>query len=130
MRLFDTSAWIEKFTGSALGHRLDAELPEASDCVVPTIVQLELAKWLTRERSEDIADLAIAYALTCVVVPLDTGLALSVAELCKRHRLPTADAIVYATALAAEAQLVTCDAHFEGLPEVLYFAKEDRLWEI
>jgi predicted nucleic acid-binding protein len=58
------------------------------------------------------------------------GLALSVAELCKRHRLPTADAIVYATALAAEAQLVTCDAHFEGLPEVLYFAKEDRLWEI
>ncbi|MGO9006296.1 MAG: type II toxin-antitoxin system VapC family toxin [Beijerinckiaceae bacterium] len=123
MRVFDTSAWIEKFIGSALGLRLDAELPDAAECIVPTIVQLELAKWLARERSEDVADLAIAYTLTCVVVPLDTGLALSAAELCQRHKLATADAIVYATALAADAELVTCDAHFEGLPQVLYFAK-------
>jgi predicted nucleic acid-binding protein len=123
MRLFDTSAWIEKLTGSVLGRRLDAELPEAAQCVVPTIVQLELAKWLTRERSEEIAELAIAYTVTCVVVPLDTGLALSAAELCKRHKLSTADAIVYATAQAHDALLVTCDAHFEGLPQVLYFAK-------
>ncbi len=126
MRVFDTSAWIEKFTGSALGRRLDAQLPEAGECVIPTIVQLELAKWLARERSDDVADLAIAYTLTCVVIPLDAGLALNAAELCKRHRLSTADAIVYATALASEAQLVTCDAHFEGLPEVLYFVKPDR----
>jgi predicted nucleic acid-binding protein len=123
MRVFDTSAWIEKFIGSALGLRLDAELPEAAECIVPTIVQLELAKWLTRERSEDVADLAIAYTLTCVVVPLDTDLALSAAELCKRCKLSTADAIVYATAQARGAHLVTCDAHFEGLPQVLYFAK-------
>jgi predicted nucleic acid-binding protein len=123
MRVFDTSAWIEKFIDSALGRRLDAELPAPSKCIVPTIVQLELAKWLTRERSDEVADLAIAYTLTCVVVPLDTGLALSAADLCKRHRLSTADAIVYATALAGEAELVTCDAHFEGLPHVLYFAK-------
>jgi predicted nucleic acid-binding protein len=123
MRVFDTSAWIEKFTGSELGLKLDAELPEAAQCIVPTIVQLELAKWLVRERPEDVADLAIAYTLTCVVVPLDANLALSAAELCKRHKLSTADAIVYATALTRQAALVTCDAHFEGLPEVLYFAK-------
>ncbi len=123
MRVFDTSAWIEKFTGSALGRRLDEELPAPAECVVPTIVQLELAKWLTRERSEDVADIAIAYTLTCVVVPLDTSLALSAADLCKRHKLATADAIVYATALASEAELVTCDAHFQGLPQVAYFAK-------
>lgn len=125
MRVFDTSAWIEKFIGSALGWRLDAELPDAAQCIVPTIVQLELAKWLARERSEDVADLAIAYTLTCVVVPLDTALALSAAELCKRHKLSTADAIVYATALAGHAALVTCDAHFEDLPGVLYFAREN-----
>ncbi|WP_158818142.1 type II toxin-antitoxin system VapC family toxin [Methylocapsa sp. S129] len=126
MRVFDTSAWIEKFIGSALGLRLDAELPDAAQCIVPTIVQLELAKWLARERSEDVADLAIAYTLTCVVVPLDTALAFSAAELCKRHKLSTADAIVYATALAGQAALVTCDAHFEDLPGVLYFARENR----
>jgi predicted nucleic acid-binding protein len=124
MRVFDTSAWIEKFIGSALGLQLDAELPDAAECIVPTIVQLELAKWLARKRSEDVADLAIAYTLTCVVVPLDAGLALSAAELCQRHKLATAHAIVYATALAADAELITCDAHFEGLPQVLYFAKD------
>ena len=123
MRVFDTSAWIEKFTGSALGRQLDAQLPEAGECVIPTIVQLELAKWLARERSDDVADLAIAYTLTCVVIPLDAGLALNAAELCKRHRLSTADAIVYATARASEAQLVTCDAHFGGPLEALYFVE-------
>jgi predicted nucleic acid-binding protein len=124
MRVFATSAWIEKFIGSAVGRRLDPELPEPGRCVVPTIVQLELAKWLTRERSEDVADLAIAYTLTCQVIPLDTGSALGAAELSRRHRLSTADAIVYATALARGAELVTCDAHFDGLPGVLYFAKD------
>ncbi len=124
MRVFDTSAWIEKFIGSASGKRLDAKLPVVAECIVPTIVQLELAKWLARECSEDIADLVIAYTLTCVVVPLDTGLALAAAELCQRHKLATADAIVYATALARQAELVTCDAHFEGLPHIIYFAKD------
>ncbi len=49
MRVVDPSAWIEWLTGSALGVSLATELPERSEWLVPTIVQLELAKWLTRE---------------------------------------------------------------------------------
>jgi len=48
---------------------------------------------------------------------------ISAVELSKRRKLSTAEAIVYATAQARDALLVTCDAHFEGLPQVLYFAK-------
>jgi predicted nucleic acid-binding protein len=33
------------------------------------------------------------------------------------------DALIYATALATDATLVTCDAHFAGLPGVEYHAK-------
>ena len=123
MRVFDTSAWIEKLIGSPLGLALDRELPAPQACIVPALVQLELAKWLTRERSEEDADLAIAYTMTCRVVPLDTALALRAAEISRQNRLSTADAIVYATALALRAELITCDAHFEGLPGVKYFAK-------
>lgn len=123
MRLFDTSAWIEKLVGSPLGLALDKELPPREACVVPTIVQLELAKWLAREMSEEMADLVIAYTQKCVVVPLDTGIALAAANLCREHQLATADAIVYATGRWHGADLVTCDAHFEGLPGVVYFAK-------
>lgn len=40
-----------------------------------------------------------------------------------QHQLATADAIVYATARAHGAELLTCDAHFAKLAAVLYFNK-------
>lgn len=115
----DTSVWIEWLTGSALGKRLGKEMPDKANCIVPTMVQLELAKWLTREVNEDEADRVIAYTQKCVVVPLDTRLALLAAELHRHHKLATADAIVYATARQRGVPLLTCDAHFNGLPDVI-----------
>jgi predicted nucleic acid-binding protein len=108
---------------SPLGRKLDRQIPDKSRCVVPTIVQLELSKWLTREIGEDEADRMIAYTQKCVVVPLDTKLALLAADLHRQHKLATADAIVYATALHHGADLLTCDAHFAGLQDVTLFAK-------
>ncbi|WP_287468514.1 hypothetical protein [Hydrogenophaga sp.] len=40
--------------------------------------------------------------------------------------LATADAIVYASAVQRGAELLTCDAHFEGLPHVICFNKATR----
>lgn len=65
----------------------------------------------------------IAFTQMCVLVPLDTKIALSAAEICDKHKLATADAIIYATALEHGADLLTCDAHFEKLPGVTYIAK-------
>jgi predicted nucleic acid-binding protein len=124
MRVVDTSVWIEWLIGSPLAKRLAKEIPDKSECVVPTIVQLELAKWLTREAGEDQADQMTAYTQKCVVVPLDTRIALRAAELCRQHRLATADAVVYATAAEAGAELLTCDAHFQDLPGVALIAKK------
>jgi uncharacterized protein len=126
MRLVDTSAWVELLTGSALGLALATEFPEREQWLVPTIVQLELAKWLTREVGEDKADRVIAFTATCVVADLDTPTALFAAELCARHKLATADAIIYATALAHGADVLTCDRHFENLPGVQFVGKPGR----
>ena len=123
MRVVDTSAWVEWLIGSALGKRLAAEFPAQDACIVPTIVQLELSKWLLREADEDRADSVVAHTQTCVVVPLSTEIALAAAALHQRYKLATADAIVYATAQAQGADLLTCDAHFEGLPGIAYFRK-------
>jgi predicted nucleic acid-binding protein len=125
-RVVDTSVWIEWLMGSALGKRLGKELPDKGQSIVPTIVQLELSKWLTRELGEEQADAMIAYTQKCVVVPLDTAIALLASELHREHKLATADAIVYATARQQGAELLTCDAHFEKLPGVAYFRKERR----
>jgi predicted nucleic acid-binding protein len=123
-RLVDTSAWIEWLIGSPTGTIVEKELPERGEWLVPTIVQLELAKWLTREAGEDKADQVVAFTQTCHVVDLDTPIALAAAELCLDRKLATADAIVYATARAHAADLLTCDRHFERLPAVRFVAKE------
>ncbi|MFO1209137.1 MAG: type II toxin-antitoxin system VapC family toxin [Amaricoccus sp.] len=126
MRLVDTSAWVEWLAGSPTGATVAVHLPEQSEWLVPTIVQLELTKWLSREASEDKADQVIAFTRLCQVAPLDTEIALAAAEACRAHKLATADAIVLATARAHDADLVTCDAHFDGLPGVTWIAKAGR----
>ena len=123
LRVIDTSAWIEWLIASPLGRKLDREIPSKEGCIVPTIVQLELSKWLTREVGEDEADQMIAYMQKCRVVALDTAIALLAAEMHRQYKLTTADAIVYATARSHGADLVTCDAHFKGLPDIALFAK-------
>jgi len=123
MRLVDTSAWIEWLIASPTGKAMKSAIPAREEWLVPTIVQLELTKWLAREVGEDKADQAIAFTQMCVVAPLDTKIALAAAELCRKHKLATADAAVYATALEYGADLLTCDAHFDGLPGVTFIAK-------
>ena len=115
MRLIDTSAWVEWLSGSPTARKLATKIPARTEWLVPTIVQLELAKWLTREVGEDQADRTLAFTQTCVVADLTTRIALGAAAICIQHRLATADAI--------DAELVTCDKHFAGLVGVTYIAK-------
>jgi len=123
MRVVDTSAWIEWLIGGPVQKSLMKEFPPEAQCVVPTIVQLELAKWLTREVGENEADQAIAYTQQCVVAPLDTRISLAAADLHRQYKLATADAVVYATAIEYGADLLTCDAHFDKLPGVVLVRK-------
>ena len=124
MRAVDTSAWIEWLIKSDTGRKIEGSLPTQAEWIVPTIVQLELSKWLTREISEDKADQVIAFTEACIVAPLTTRVALLAAELTRQHKLSTADAIVYATAREQNADLLTCDAHFSGLPNVTLIPKK------
>ena len=123
MRLVDTSAWIEWLIASPTGKTVASQIPAREGWLVPTIVQLELAKWLGREVGEDKADQVVAFTQMCAVAPLDTKIALAAAEVCGRYKLATADAIVYATALQHGADVLTCDAHFDGLPGVTLVPK-------
>lgn len=123
MRVVDTSAWIEWLIKSPTGSAVAEALPANADWLAPTIVQFELAKWLRRERGEDKANQAIAFSVTCVVVPLDTNIAVAAARISAQHELPLADSIVYATARTFGADVLTCDAHFKDLPNVILIEK-------
>ncbi|WP_420961811.1 type II toxin-antitoxin system VapC family toxin [Brucella sp. IR073] len=123
MRLVDTSAWIEWLIDSPTGKIIAQHLPERAEWLVPTIVQLELTKWAVRALGDDKADAIIASTQVRLIAPLDTEIALAAAEACRTHGLATADAIIFATARVYGADLITCDAHFKGLPGVQLIEK-------
>ena len=123
MRVVDTSAWIEWLLGTALGKRREPELPSNDEWIVPTIVQYELMRASMRALSKAQADAALAFSKKLAVRQLDTDLAVEAADYAARHSLAMADAVIYATAMNAVADLLTCDANFVNLPDVVYFAK-------
>ncbi|MDR0933683.1 MAG: type II toxin-antitoxin system VapC family toxin [Burkholderiaceae bacterium] len=123
MCVVDTSAWIEWLSDTSIGKRIGKLFPDKAVCIVPTLVQLELYKWLLRELGEDQADSVLAYTQKCIVSDLDTSIALMAAVFSRQYKLSTADSIIYATAQRHHARLLTCDAHFDGLDNVTLLRK-------
>ena len=117
--LIDSSAWLEYLTQDQDAERFAPYIESASPTLLPTIVLYEVVKVLMRERGKTEADRFISEALRRVVVPLDEDLALAAARISIEHKLAMADAIIYTTAQAHQAQLVTGDAAFRGLLGVI-----------
>jgi predicted nucleic acid-binding protein len=106
-----------------LADRFAPYLEEAGSVITPSIVVYEVYKRLKRDASESVADAVLAHMGHTRVIALDDPLAVQAAEVSLLHGLAMADAIVYATSLACKATLVTGDADFKDLPNVLYFKK-------
>ena len=123
MIVVDSSGWIEIFTGGPRRRDFRDWVDRADEVLVPTLVLYEVYKVIRRGASEDEADAAIARLRKFTVVSLDEALAVEAADLSLNHRLAMADAVVYATAQARGAAVITSDSHFEGLPGVEYLDK-------
>lgn len=117
--LVDSSGWLEALTGDILAPHFQPYLEREADLVVPTIVIYEVRKKLKSGLGDCIADQFLSHALRARVVALDEHLAVAAASISIQHRLAMADAIIYATARALEAELITGDASFENLPNVI-----------
>ena len=122
MILLDSSAWIEIISDAPRAGAFRGRLEAAKQVLVPTVVLYEVYKWVRREGPARTADVAVTWMRQHTVVPLDDRLALEAADFSLENRLAMADAIVYATARAYDAPLVTGDAHFATLPGVEYVA--------
>jgi predicted nucleic acid-binding protein len=115
----DSSGWLEYLSedskAGAFAHYLEGD----GSVLLPAIVLCEVYKHLAKQRGRTVADRFVSQAFHRRVVPLDETIALAAGNLAVEHRLSTADAIVYATARICQAQLVTADTHFRGLPGVI-----------
>ena len=115
----DSSGWLEYLTDDVNAERFAPYVAGNFHVIVPTIVVYEVYKKLLMESGKSAADAFSSDAMRRTVVPLDDVLAISAAQISLDHRLPMADAIIYASTIAQNAELVTGDPHFRGLPGVI-----------
>ncbi len=125
MILVDTCGWVEWLTDGVLAERYAPFMARPSELLVPTTVHYELYKWVKREFGEAAAQEAIALADDSMIAPLTQEIALMAGDITLRHKLAFADAVIYASAQKYQAELVTSDDHFDGMPGVTYFPKKD-----
>ena len=94
-----------------------------SPLIVPSLSLFEVFKRVMTQRGEDAALEAVAMMRQGRVVPLDDSIALDAARVSVDLRLPLADSIILATAVAHRATLWTQDADFESVQGVRYLPK-------
>ena len=123
MKLVDSCVWAEVLMATPTGQAFKSKLPPEGQLLVSTMVLYELGKWLARNVDSRIADQVLVTLLNSRVVEPTASIALQAAELSVTYKLHALDALIYATALEHDAQLVTCDAHFKDLPQVDYTPK-------
>jgi uncharacterized protein len=123
MKLIDSCVWAEILAESETGKTFRERLPQAKELLVSTLVLFEVSKWASRTMSSQKADEVLVTLLTGQVAEPTTAIALLAAELSRKHKLHALDALIYATALEHDAELVTIDAHFKDLPQVDYIPK-------
>lgn len=119
----DTSGWLEYLTEAPNAGLFADAIEDEEHLIVPTMVMVEVFRWILRERGEADALRVAGLLRLSRVVDLDDALALEAARLGNLHKLPLADSVIFATAHVHGAMLWTQDAHFEGLPNVEYHPK-------
>ncbi len=121
--VLDSSVWIEVMIQAAGWQRFSVFLRRPADVRVPSAVLSEVGRWFLQRQDQVTAGIVVAHLLRHEVVALDAELAVKAARLGVQHRLSLGDSIIYATSVQTDSELITMDAHFEGLPGVRYFAK-------
>ncbi|MFC1495879.1 type II toxin-antitoxin system VapC family toxin [Candidatus Margulisiibacteriota bacterium] len=121
--LVDSCGWLEYFTDGKLAGQFYKYLKDPEEVITSTLVMYEIYKKIKNERSEEDAIHAIARLQETEVVPVSQSITLWAADLSTEYKIPMADAIIYATALSNNVEVVTSDQHFKHLPEVVYLGK-------
>jgi predicted nucleic acid-binding protein len=119
LSLVDSSGWIEYIGDGPKADAFGKYLHDNFFLVVPSIVFYEVHKKLLLTNNEAALRRFVSHAFRAIQVPMDAEVAAEAAKTSVLHRLAMADAVIYATAQMHDAQLITADPDFRGLPGVI-----------
>jgi predicted nucleic acid-binding protein len=109
--------------GTEIGVAVAPVIENPGELLVPTIILYEVYKKLLAEKNEEYALNVVSYMQAGKIIELNSGLSLSAAQISRKHKLPMADSIIYATSLHYSAVIFSCDKHFKNIPDIRYFPK-------
>jgi predicted nucleic acid-binding protein len=116
--LVDSSGWIEYLAARPKADKF-APYIEGDEPLVTSVIQVyEIYKVVRRDISEERAIESISALRATRIEPLAESLALEAADIALEHGLAMADAIIFATARKHDAEIITADSDFDGLPGV------------
>jgi predicted nucleic acid-binding protein len=120
--LLDSSGWIELLGGTKRGDLFEPAL-KVERLIVPSIVRYEVGRYVLAHSGEVGREIALRAMAKFEQVAVDAAVADEASLLAAKHKMATADALIYAVARAQEAELWTQDSHFENLTGVRFFKK-------
>lgn len=122
MKLVDSYGWVEYFSDGPRAKKYAPYIEDVNEnnTVTPTVVVYEVYKRLKREKGEQVALEAYAQMTRSKLVPLDEDLALRAADISLKTGLAMADSIIYTTAKAYSAELVTSDKDLKGFDGIRF----------
>ena len=126
MNLVDTSGWVEYFFEGPNATQFAKPIENTAKLLVPTICLYEVFKKINIVGNEAQALQAVAQMREGLLLELTESIALSASLISIKHKLPMADSMIYASALANDATIWTQDMDFKNLPGVKYMKARTR----
>lgn len=123
MIIVDSSGWLEYVAGTKNGDIFGKQIENTDRLIVPVITIYEVFKKILTQSNEENALKIAAHMRLGKVIDVDLSISLEAAKFGKQHKLPMADALIYATARRYNSTIWTQDEHFKGLEGVQYFPK-------
>ncbi|MBI2445296.1 type II toxin-antitoxin system VapC family toxin [Candidatus Micrarchaeota archaeon] len=119
--LVDSWAWLEVFKKGPKATLVTQQLKKSESVFVSAVSVFEVGRCMQR-------DLGDSSRMECMhvllqkarVLPLTLEDSFTAFHVCKQHAFHATDALIYATAVNHDCQLLTGDPHFKGKLGVIY----------
>lgn len=119
MIVFDSYAWLEYFSGSVKGKIVNNIIESQDEILTPAVCVAEIKRKYLKENKE--FDSRIKFIIKrSKIIKIDFDIALIAGSLSEKYDLYLIDALIYASALSTNSELLTGDLHFKGLEKVRF----------
>ena len=119
MIVFDSYAWVEYFAGSEKGKVVKKIIESQEEILTPAICIGEIKRKYLKENKEHNSRIDFIIKRS-KIIKIDFNIASKAASLCHENNLYMIDALVYASALQVNSELLTGDQHLKKLEKIKF----------